>query len=167
MANEFIIKNGFQSQGNSAVTGSLNLNGSDMSTAWTAYTPVWTAQITNPVISNGTITGAYKQIGKTVFVRVKINMGRFTTYGDGAWLISLPVTASNVDGIQFPCSMLDNGNAWYQGTVNGTYSGFTDKISIIAQSMGGVNSSEGVNFQHPFTWGDADSLQFNGSYESI
>jgi hypothetical protein len=153
--------------GSLTVTGSLNLNDSDISTAWTAYTPVWTAQVTDPVINNGTITGAYKQIGKTVFVRVKINMGRFTTYGDGTWLISLPVTASNVDGIQFPCSLLDNGNAWYTGIVNGTYAGDTTKTAIISTSGGTAFSGAGVDFQTPFAWGDADSLQFNGSYESI
>jgi len=135
--------------------------------AWTSYTPVWTTDgVTQPVIGNGSLTGAYKQIGKTVFVRVKLNCGSSTTFGTGAFLFSLPVTASNADGIQFPCSMLDNGVAWYQGTVNGTYSGFTNRSAIIAQSAGGVNSSQGVFATFPFTWGSTDSLQFNGSYEA-
>ena len=156
------------SSGRVNVNGGFTLNGSDIDTAWTSYTPAWTTDgVTQSVVGNGTLTGAYKQIGKTVFVRVKLNWGTTTTGGTGAFLFSLPVTASNADGIQFPCSMLDNGNAWYQGTVNGTYSGFTNRTAIIAQSPGGANSSQGITSTFPFTWGSTDSLQFNGSYESI
>jgi hypothetical protein len=156
------------SSGRVNVNGGLTLNGSNIDTAWTSYTPVWTTDgVTQPVIGDGALTGAYKQIGKTVFVRVKLNWGTTTTGGTGAFLLSLPFTASNADGIQFPCSMLDNGAAWYQGTINGTYSGFTNRTAIIAQSPGGANSSQGVTSTFPFTWGSTDSLQFNGSYESI
>ena len=150
------------------ITGSLVLNGSDLSTAWTSYTPTWTTDgATQPVLNNGTLTGAYKQIGKTVFVRVKLNPGSSTTFGTGAFQFSLPFSASSADGVQFPCSILNDGFAWYQATVNGTYSGVTNKTAIIAQSAGGANSSEAVTATHPFTFGSADSIQFNGSYESI
>jgi hypothetical protein len=136
--------------------------------AWISYTPVWTTDgVTQPVIGDESLTGTYKQIGKTVFVRMKLNWGTTTTGGTGAFLFSLPIAASNPDGIQFPCSMLDNGAAWYQGTVNGTYSGITSRSAIIAQSPGGANSSQGVTSTFPFGWGSTDSLQFNGSYESI
>jgi hypothetical protein len=148
-------------------TGSFSgsLNGATIdNTAWTSYTPTWDGEISNPTIGNGTITGAYKVIGKTCFVRVKINFGTTTSGGSGAWRIGLPFTGSTSDGIQMPCSLLDNGVAWYQGTVNGTYSGFTYKTAIIAQASGS-NASQGVSSIFPFTWGNADSLQFAGSYE--
>ena len=144
----------------------LNLNGSQIETAWTSYTPTWdTDGVTQPVLNNGTITGAYKVIGKTCFVRVKLNGGTTTTFGTGSFQFGLPFSASNADAIQFPCSMLDNGNAWYQGVVNGTYSGLTNKTAIIAQSSGGSNTSQAVTSTHPFTWGAGDSLIFSGSYE--
>jgi hypothetical protein len=73
-------------------TGPSGPSASDAA-AWTTYNPSWTASVTNPVIGNGTITGRYKQIGKTVFVVVKISMGTSTTYGSGIWRISLPVNA--------------------------------------------------------------------------
>jgi hypothetical protein len=134
--------------------------------AWTSYTPIWTTDgATQPVIGNGSITGAYKQIGKTVFVRVKLNAGSSTTFGAGAFQFSLPVTASSPDGIQFPCSILDNGIHWYQGIVNGTYTGATHKSAIIYPNTSGW--SDAVTSTAPFTWGNTDSLQFNGSYESI
>jgi hypothetical protein len=135
---------------------------------WSAYTVTWSSQSNpQPVLGNGTITGYYTTIGKTVFVRVKLNWGTTTSGGTGDWRFSLPVNAASSDGIQFPCSMLNNGFAWYQGTVNGTYTGSVDKSSIISQSNGGVNSSEAVTNSHPFTWGNLDSLQFNGSYEIV
>ena len=156
------------------VSGSLRairdtyISGSSLpiNTAWTSYTPLWTTDGgTQPVLNNGTLTGFYKVIGKACFVRVKLNPGTTTTYGTGAFQFSLPFSASNADGIQFPCSILNNGFAWYQGTVNGTYSGATNKSAIIAQSAGGANSSEAVTATHPFTFGVSDSIQFNGSYE--
>ena len=168
--------NSKQLTGSYGLTGSLNatsitgsftgsINGAVVdNTAWTSYTPTWTAQVTNPTLGNGTITGAYKVIGKTCFVRITLNYGTTTSGGSGGWLFGLPLTASNADGIQMPCSMLDNGNAWYQGIANGTYSGFTNKTAIICQTSGS-NSSQGVYGGFPFVWGNGDSLQSAGSYE--
>lgn len=149
------------------VSTSLILDGSDLATAWIPYTPTWESDgVTQPSLGNGEIRAFYKVIGKTVFVRVKLTWGTTTSGGDGVWLFGLPIEAVEDYGIQFPCSMLDDGNNWYQGTVNGVYSGLTSKTAIIAQSAGGVNSSEGVSGTFPFTWGNLDSLQFSGSYES-
>lgn len=150
------------------VSGSLNLNSSDISSAWTAYTPTWSTDgATQPSLGNGTITGAYKVIGKTVFVRVRLVFGTTTTAGTGAFYFSLPVNAAAAWGVQMPASILDNGNAWYQATVNGEYGGFTDKVALITQSAGGANSSQGVTGVFPIGFGNTDSLQFNGSYESV
>ena len=152
---------------NLPITGSFtgSLNGAVVNnTAWTSYTPTWEGQVSNPSLGNGSITGAYKVIGKTCFVRIKLNYGSTTSGGSGAWWIGLPFSASSADGIQMPCSMLNNGFAWYQGIANGTYAGFVNKTAIIAQSSGS-NSSQGVDLGFPFVWGDADSLQFAGSYE--
>lgn len=61
--------------------------------AWVAYTPVWTAVTTNPVIGNGTLLGRYKRIGKTVLFRVQIVAGSTTTGGSGNYSVSLPLAA--------------------------------------------------------------------------
>jgi len=189
MSNELITRNGFISRDTSSIIGNLNVTGSStftgsisgsslsansinlsgitLETAWTSYNPVWSAQTSSPSLGDGTLTGAYKQIGKTVFVRVKLNWGTTTSGGTGAWMFSLPVAAASADGIQMCCSMLDNGNAWYQGILNGTYLGLTTTSAIICQSSGGANSSQGVDSTFPFTWGNSDSLQFAGSYESV
>jgi hypothetical protein len=135
---------------------------------WSTYTVTWSSQNNpQPVLGNGTITGYYTTVGKTVFVRVKLNWGTTTSGGTSDWRFSLPVNAASPDGVQLSCSMLDNGLAWYQGIVNGTYTGAVDKSSIISQSAGGFNSSEAVTATHPFIWGNTDSLQFSGSYEGV
>lgn len=157
------------SLGGVAVSASYALTASSTTAfdgAWTSYTPSWSTPGTQPSIGNGTLSGAYKQIGKTVFVRVRLVFGTTTAGGTGDWQFGLPVSASSAAGIQFPCSILDAGNAWYQATANGQYSGVTDRTSIIGQSSG-ANSSQGITSTFPITWGNLDSLQFNGSYESI
>ena len=131
---------------------------------WSAYTVTWSSQSNpQPVLGNGTITGNYTTIGKTVFVRVKLNWGTTTSGGTGDWRFTLPVNAASPDGVQLPCSILDNGINWYTGIVNGTYTGAVDKSSVITTS----SPSGALTANIPFTWGNLDSLQFNGSYEGV
>lgn len=149
------------------VSSNVTIQGSSIpiNTAWTSYTPIWSTDSTQPTLGNGSLTGAYKVIGKTCFVRVRLYWGTTTNSGTGAFYFNLPITASTSWGIQMPASLLDNGNAWYQATVNGEYGGFTYKTALIGQSAGGANSSQGVTGIFPFTFGNLDSIQFNGSYE--
>jgi hypothetical protein len=162
---------GLTASGSLTVTGSLTaignvyITGSNIpiNTAWTSYTPTWTGLSSDPAIGNGTITGAYKVIGKTCFVRGRIKMGSTTTYGGGAWLIGLPLTASSPYGIQIPASLLNDGIAWYSGLMNGGRTGASDKSEIQVQNTGGT--ADGISPTFPFTWGTADELSFSGTYE--
>src|SRR5690606_26281636 len=64
---------------------------------WEAYVPVWDINSgTSPVLSNGTITGAYSEVGNTVFFRFELTIGSLTTAGSGGtrYSISLPVQAN-------------------------------------------------------------------------
>lgn len=157
-------------RGDVIISGSVYITGSTfpINTAWQSYTPEWTTDGTQPTLGNGSLTGAYKVIGKICFVRVRLYWGTTTNSGTGTFYFSLPVTASTSWGIQMPASILDNGNAWYQATVNGEYGGFTHKTALIGQSAGGANSSQGITGTFPITFsgtGNPDSIQFNGSYE--
>ena len=170
MPNEFVIKNGFISQGNSTINGNLTLNGSlsfsgnpSIDTSWTAYTPTWTSDGTQPTLGNGTLTGFYKQIGKLVCVRVIFIFGTTSNSGTGTWRFSLPIAAASADGVQLPCSLMDNATNWYTGVVNGTFAGNTTYASIITTS----SPSGYVSGTVPFTWGAYDAIMFNGTYESI
>ena len=77
-----------------AINGALN---DIVDPGWVTYTPAWTATSGNPAIGNGTISGRYRRVaspvGDMVEAEVILTMGGSTTYGTGAWRISLPVTA--------------------------------------------------------------------------
>jgi hypothetical protein len=150
------------------LTGSVTINGSRIDNAWTSYTPTWEAS-SNPAIGNGTITGAYKVIGKTCFVRGRIAMGSSTTYGSGDWRIGLPVAAINAYAIQIPASLVDGsgGTGWYNALMNGAVALNTISSQILVNlppSFGG-SAAGGISSIFPFTWGTGDELYFNGSYE--
>lgn len=66
--------------------------------AWTAYTPSWTGATTNPVVGNGTLVGRYMKVGRTCHVQIDLTCGSTTTYGSGAWSMSLPATAAAGSG---------------------------------------------------------------------
>ncbi len=150
---------------NLTVTGSVIISGSTIpiNTAWTAYTPQWTAASVNPAIGNGTLEGWYKVIGKTCFVRGNIVMGSSTTFGSGEWYVSMPFTASHADAILMTTNLLDNGSAWYNATLNGARAGFNYKTAIQYQATGGTAND--VNSTQPFTWANSDRFLWNGSYE--
>ncbi len=131
-------------------------------TAWQSYTPVWTTSGTAPSLGNGVLTGKYKKIGKTVFVRVRLQIGSTTTTGTGNYRISLPVAAADAAGVVMPSTYLDNGVNWYMGVVNCEYDGATSYVVPLL----GSSPSGAVNATAPFTWNDGDSLVFNGSYEA-
>jgi hypothetical protein len=146
-------------------TGSLTGSVTNYETAWTSYTPVWTAASINPVIGNGTIEGWYKVIGKTCFVRGNIAMGSTTTFGSGEWYVSMPFTASHADAILMSANLLDNGSAWYNALLNGARAGFNYKTAIQYQAVGGTAND--VNATQPFTWANTDRFLWNGTYELI
>jgi hypothetical protein len=146
----------------SSFSGSLNGATIDNG-SWIAYTPTWTAT-SNPVIGNGTLTGAYKVIGKTCFVRGSIAMGSSTTFGSGEWHIGLPFTASNSDGIQLVVSILDAGSAWYNAQMNGARAGFTNRSAVQYVNISN-GTADSVSSASPITWASGDRLMWNGSYE--
>jgi hypothetical protein len=119
--------------------------------SWTSYVPVWTASSVNPVIGNGTITGSYALIGKT-------------TFGSGEWYVSMPFTAANADAILMTVTLLDNGSAWYNATMNGARAGFNTKAAMQYVNITNGTASD-VNATQPFTWANTDRFIWNGSYE--
>ena len=134
--------------------------------AWTAYTPTISSDTGTFSIGNGSITGRYKQLGKTVFFYIKLVYGSTSTPGNGHWKFGLPVTAYNTN-YQFSASILDNGVSWYGGIGNGNYIGSTTSFAVITPSP--TSTSTGwvpVGNGGPFTWGDADNITISGSYEA-
>ena len=136
------------------------------STAWTAYTPTITADGGGFALNNGTLTGRYKQVGKTVFFKLKFVFCSTTAAGTGHWNFSLPVTAYD-SNFTFTAAILDNSVAWYGGIGNGNYTGSTSSFAVI---IPGTNASvttwASVGNGGPFIWGTDDNITISGSYEA-
>ena len=133
--------------------------------AWTAYTPTWTSSGTAPALGNGTLTGAYLQIGNTVLWRMTFQAGSTTTFGSGAFFYwALP---PSLTPIQNPAAIgtglfqdSSAGNAGY--TYEATYLG--DAGGMRFYSTSGA-PSVAVSPLAPVTWAVSDRIVGSGSYE--
>jgi hypothetical protein len=126
------------------------------------FTPTWTATSTNPAIGNGTLEGKYMQFGKMCYVRYRLVIGSTTTTGSGGWRFSLPFTArtnSINDGAPAGGYSEDNAVAGYRIVACSMGSGGT----TVCPQNGTGNSDYASNT--PFTWGNADYMQFSIIYE--
>ena len=157
--NNITVKSNTTVLGNVSVAGELFVTGG---APWLSYTPSWTSSGTAPALGNGTITGKYKQIGKTVFVRVHLSLGSTSTTGTGNWRFTLPITAASSDGVVMPATFLDNGTNWYTGTMTCAYDGSASYVVPLTSA----SPSGAVTASVPFTWATTDALTFNGSYEA-
>lgn len=99
--------------------------------AWTAYTPTWTGTTSNPAVGNGSITGAYLQIGKWVQFRIQVTFGSTTTFGTGGLQFSLPVTPVGTVQQFTNVGVMDRT----VGTTGGARHQITGRISPSATTM--------------------------------
>lgn len=129
--------------------------------AWTSYSPTWSSSGTAPALGDGTLTGAYREIGATIHVRIKLTTGASSTYGTGVYSLSLPVAAKIDSLLSAYCIDASASSAKWAGVAQ-----------IIATSTGGDNmriavtdATSGVGATVPFTWASGDQLMIAGSYE--
>lgn len=134
-----------------------------LTAAWTAYTPTWTASAGTPAIGNGTLTGEYRRLGKTVDCHVTLTAGSTTTYGTGGafWMFSIPVgTASgrwNGSGLA-----IDTGVLEYPVITDIGYGGSPASTTITMFKPGSGRFSN----TSPFTFGTGDVLNLNITYQT-
>ena len=146
-------------------TGATGASASDL-TEWTAYTPTITSDTGTFTLGNGTLTGRYKQIGKTVFFYAKLVYGSTSAPGSGHWKFSLPVEAKD-SNYMFSAAILDDGASWYGGIGNGNYVGSTTNFAVITTNPNeALTGWVPVGNGGPFTWGTADNITISGSYEA-
>jgi len=58
--------------------------------AWETWSPLWTSTGVAPAIGNGSLSGTYARINKTVIGNGVLLVGSTTTFGTGTYRISLP-----------------------------------------------------------------------------
>ncbi|TQS29122.1 hypothetical protein [Microbispora sp. KK1-11] len=130
---------------------------SDLYSPWTYYAPAWSASTTAPVLGNGTLVGAYLPAGKTVYLRLRLQIGSGTNVGSGAWSFSLPTDAQPafIQGMQ---GFVANAG----GTVRWPMTAFLTTANGI-ERMGISNNIVGSAV--PFAWAAGDQLVLTGAYE--
>lgn len=130
--------------------------------AWANYVPVWSSSGTAPALGNGTISGRWVQIGKTVHVKVRLVAGSTTTFGTGGYSISLPVAAStNVDSVG--AAYLNDASAGGGGHYNGitVVRTVTPTTFLILEA----SSHAQLSAVGPVTWANTDAWDFSLTYE--
>lgn len=126
---------------------------------WATYTPAWTASGSAPNIGNGTLTGRWTQVGKTVFAKIHLIAGSTTTWGSGDFRFGLPV---NAGGSFDPRGggtawLFDNGNAFYVAVAY---------VEATWTRLFTHNTAFAVNATTPFTWGNTDVIEAFVTYEA-
>lgn len=133
--------------------------------AWQSYTP--TIGGTGWVLNNGTVAGAYCQIGKTVHFVARVTFGSTSTFGAGRPTVSLPVSAStsaaNTDFVTNIAFYDSSATARYLGTCDFT----TTYVDLFCwNSAGTYVVSAGVTSSAPMTWATSDQIFVSGTYEA-
>ena len=134
-----------------------------LASTYTAYTPTWTSSGTAPAIGNGTITGGYTQVGKLVVFFANLTTGSTTTFGTGAYSVSLPVTAATGPTQILACEAFDTSTGFYYRGVSRIDSGSANVTRT--HFVDGVTGPSGWTPAVPFTWAvSGDQFFVSGSY---
>lgn len=120
---------------------------------WTAFTPAWTGL----TIGNGTTSGRYIQVGKSVFLTAVITLGS-TSSVTGQINMTLPNswTAKTANAPSGLCQLKDTGVAFYAGfCIPGTTAITLQRVGV----TGGNTFFGSVDATNPFTWGNTDQIE--------
>lgn len=129
---------------------------------WAAYTPTLSGVLT---LGNGTITGRWAQIGKTVVGKATVTLGSTSTVtGAGNVYVGLPVGAASG---YWPTQVifLDNSPSnmrWGVGYASGA------SASVFAWPSGAsLGAGTFVDANTPFTWAVNDQIGMQFTYETV
>ncbi|MEU8379785.1 hypothetical protein [Streptosporangium sp. NPDC048865] len=131
---------------------------------WTSWTPVWSCSVTPPSIGNGTLTGAYKALGKTVEFRLRFVAGSTTTYGEGLWGFTLPsgygpAVSQAAYGMAASAASARYVLGVYLTAANGIF-------RMVYGGTSGVRTNAGAGNDVPFEWSQNAQLLLGGVYEA-
>lgn len=132
--------------------------------AWTAYTPAWAGSGGGGVSygTTGSISGSYKQIGKTVHYRVRMILGGTGVSGPaGDYQWTLPVAATQPFSTKTPA-----GTATFFGGAAPVANAFiVDATHVTLWFHGDTVAAQGGT-THPGTWQAGVTLVISGTYEA-
>jgi hypothetical protein len=128
---------------------------------WTPYTVTWTAGAGTPSVGNGTLSGWYRRLGKTVDHIMILLAGSTTTFGTAGtyWLFSLPPSVPVARVTAIHAFAIDTGvKEWPM----------VGAIGYDSTSVAGAFLPAGGRMltNSPFTFGSTDKLIIGGTYET-
>lgn len=129
---------------------------SALSGALTPYSCTWTSTATNPSLGDGTLDAAYLQIGRLVFVNIRLTTGATTTYGTGIYTFTFPV--AGVSNQIISTSFSDASASLRYGGI----------VLVPVTTVGGrlilSDGTLGASPTAPVTWAAGDVIVIEGWY---
>ena len=132
------------------------------------YTPEWTSASTQPVLNNGSIGGTYHLIGNVCHCRGLLSMGSTTTFGTGAYFLTLPFpglflgAGSVLNGI---ITLFDSSASTLPSQYTGRLEGTNDnRFTIVYPATWPNGTFTNVTNTAPFTWAQSDTIQWSFTY---
>jgi hypothetical protein len=130
--------------------------------AWVTYTPT----ISNVTLGNGTVTARYNVIGKTMFIRFRMQLGS-TSSVTGAPIFSIPSGFTSAFSGNFPVgegfATISGANYILTPITSGT--GFINAWTTFANSTYTVAGD--MSATQPATWGNGSLLEENVRFEIV
>lgn len=134
--------------------------------SWTTFTPSWTASVTNPVIANGTLTGAWRYLDtRSVMVWFVIRPGSSTTFGSGGYRVSLPVPAlaGGPDPLLQGAALMGSALYRFVGWTNTSTGSSGPLVNIYRDNASGENAV-GWTPTTPVTFASGHTFSMSGIY---
>lgn len=124
-----------------------------------AYQPLWTTFGGAATIGNGTLVGAFVEIGSFVIASIQLKIGSTTSISGSTFFFSLPRLPVKATPLwQGPARMSDNSAGTNFVGVVSTNAVLTDNSVFITTDTGIVAATV------PFTWATDDMLRFTIGY---
>ena len=134
---------------------------------WISYTPSWTTSGTPPNLGNGTLSGAYCQIGKVIFVQISFLPNTTTTFGTSTMMFSVPITMQSPTQAYQALSgggYAQDSSAAAENILAINYNNVdTSRVMLRFNQPAGAGFGE-VTSTAPFTWASTDRLTFSFTY---
>lgn len=124
---------------------------------WAAYTPALSGGGWS--LGNGTATGSFTTIGRTVHFQGRIQFGTTTVAGSASPAISAPFTALKQGTVQ--ALFVDEGNTFYGATARF----LTNTATFNVFGIGASGAVTEITATSPFTFVPGDAIEFSGTYE--
>lgn len=138
--------------------------------AWSSWTPGWLAEGgAAPTLGNGTITGRYLKVGRTVDWVLQLSWGSTTAAGGGGgsenWMFVLPAApASGFSQRIASFDAFDNSTSLHY-SARGVYN--TGNGGVVKTIVSDRGDSTGIwDSQLPFVYAASDILYGSGRYEA-